>query len=600
MRGNTMTKKDISSRLKALREEMRVHNIDVYIVPSADPHKSEYVTDCFKARAYITGFTGSAGLAVITLDECHLWTDGRYFIQAARQLENTEIILEKMNEPGVKNYQVWVNDYINEGMTIGYDEKLFSVNDVRNLKKSIKTKNIDYNGSHDFFSKIWTDRPELPLTNIYIHEFKYTGQTIEDKLTLVRKAMAKEAADFYVVSALNDIAWLFNIRADDVLYTPVVYAYAMISQSEAFLYVHGSQVNPQVNEYLTKSHVTQKPYDRIYADIANIPSYNSIVYDPAFTNSGLANNINEACHKIEKDELTAHIKAKLHPIEIENLKNCQIKDGVALTKFLYWLDQTIGKEPLTELDVSNKLLDFRSKVEGFIEPSFETISAYEGNAAMMHYSTDPDNSPEIFPKGFLLLDSGGQYYDGTTDITRTIVLGEISDEAMVDFTLVLKGHINLAKFIFLKGTSGNEIDAIARQPIWQHRKDYKSGTGHGVGYLLGVHEGVQRIGRKAKPIPLSIGMIITNEPGIYIENKYGIRTENTLLVQPDVKNDYGIFYHFDTISYCPIDIRAIKKDMMSLEEINWLNDYHKEVFDKLSPFLTEEEIAWLGQMTEAI
>ncbi|MDA3846896.1 MAG: aminopeptidase P family protein [Vallitaleaceae bacterium] len=595
-----MTNQIINNRLTALREEMRIGGIDVYIVPSADPHKSEYVTDRFKARAYITGFSGSAGLAVITMNECHLWTDGRYFIQAGKELKGTDIILEKMLEPGVKSYHEWVNDYVSSGMTIGYDEKLFSVNDVSSLKKSIKTEDITFNGANDFFSSIWTDRPELPLTPIYIHEFTYTGQSTQDKLIRVRKAMAKQSADFYVLSALNDIAWLFNIRADDVLYTPVVYAYALITPNDSILYVHGAQVSPVVNEYFTKSLVTQRPYERIYDDIANIPSDSSIIYDPAFTNSGLAGKISEGCRKIEADELTAHIKAKLHPIEITNLKHCQIKDGVALTKFLYWLDRSIGTETLTEIDVARKLLDFRSKQDGFIEPSFETISAYESNAAMMHYSTDPDNSPNIYQRGFLLVDSGGQYYDGTTDITRTIVLGDLTDEAKVDFTLVLKGHINLARFIFLKGTSGNEIDAIARQPIWQHRKDYKSGTGHGVGYLLGVHEGIQRIARKSKPIPLALGMVVTNEPGIYIENKYGIRTENTLLVQADTENEYGTFYHFDTISFCPIDIRAIKSDMLSSDELEWLNNYHKAVYDHLSPFLEEEEIAWLGNMTKAL
>lgn len=589
----------IKERIQAFQHEMMKKNINLYIIPSADPHKSEYVAEHFKSRAYLSGFTGSAGLLVMTSDACHLWTDGRYFIQAERELEGSGIILEKMNEPGVKTYQTFIGDYLSDDMVLGYDQRLFSVDDINTIKASI-TADVTYEGDYDLVDSLWHDRPSLPYTDTYVHKIEYTGQTITEKLSLIRQRMLELKSDFYIISALNDICWLFNIRANDVAYTPVVYSYALISQSDVMLYLDGKQLTPSVSRHLANEHITIRPYDKIASDVSNIPEGQAVLFDPKGTSVYVSKQINDACKIIEAPEICAHIKARMHPVEIENLKACQLDDGAAMVKFLHWLDTSIGKEEISELDAASKLSWFREQIATYIEPSFNTIPAYMANAAMMHYSTDPENSPLLEPKGLFLIDSGGQYHNGTTDITRTLALGPVSDRAKEDFTLVLKGHIQLARFVFLEGTTGGEMDAIARQPIWQARKDYKSGTGHGIGYLLGVHEGIARIARGTAQVVLHPGMILTNEPGIYIEGEYGIRTENTLLVVKDQSTDFGQFLKFETISFCPIDRRAIVVDMLRPDEVQWLNAYHQKVYNHLAPLLDDTERIWLEQMTQAL
>lgn len=579
---------------------MQEKEIDAYIIPSYDPHQSEYVAKHWQARAWISGFTGSAGTVVITKDEAGLWTDGRYFIQAERQLKDSEIKLFKMNTPGYPTYTKWLKDVLEDGQTLGLNGKVFSQRDVEKIKEKLSDKNIKIEDNYDLISEIWTNRPELPKEKIFIHDVKYAGKTAREKLDDVRKEMEKLGAKFYLLGSLDDIAWVYNIRGRDVKYNPVVISYALISEDDAYLFVHSEKVSEEIREYLNKNGIKIKEYDKVDEYVKNIERGSRVLIDPSKINMWLCNQIPKDCEIVEGTNITTRLKAIKNPIEIENLKNCYIKDGVALVKFLYWLDKNLGKTSISEITVSDKLEEFRREQKLFVEPSFATIAAYKDHAAMMHYLATEKSNYTLKREGMLLIDSGGQYLDGTTDITRTIVLGPVSEEEKKDFTLTLKGHINLIKTRFLYGSTGSNLDVLARFPLWQEGLDYKCGTGHGVGFFLNVHEGPHNISPTQNNVKLEEGMIVTIEPGVYKEAKHGVRIENDVVVKKDIKTESGQFMKFETISYCPIDLKGIKANLLDEDERQWLNDYHKKVYKKLSPHLSEDEREWLKNETRSI
>jgi len=591
---------NINERISSLRKLMAERGIDAYIIPTYDPHQSEYVGDHWKSRIWISGFTGSAGTVVVTKNEAGLWTDGRYFIQAANQIANSEIKLFKMGIPGVPSYMDWLKDNLTEGETIGFDGKVFPQSDVKQMEEKVSYKNIKLVQEYDFIGQLWEDRPELPMDKIFVHDVKYTGKTAKEKLNDVRKNMNELNVDYFILGSLDDIAWVYNIRGKDVESNPVVTSYALISKESAFLFVHGEKVPTEVKEYLEDNGIELKEYNDVRKTVEAIEENSRVFIDSSRINSWLYSGIPKSCVIVEGRNITTDLKAVKNNVEIENLKNSYIKDGVALVKFMYWLDENIGKTPISEMSVAEKLIEFRSQQKDFVEPSFDTIAGYKEHAAMMHYSATEESDYQLKKEGMLLIDSGGQYLDGTTDITRTLILGPISEEEKRDFTLTLKGHINLIKTRFLYGATGSNLDVLARFPLWQEGIDYKCGTGHGVGFFLNVHEGPHRISPAPNKVVLEEGMVITIEPGVYKEGKHGIRLENDVIVRKDIETDSGQFMKFETISYCPIDLEGINVNMLDESERTWLNNYHEEVYNKLSPYLNENEKEWLKNETRNI
>lgn len=587
------------SNLNNLREVMKKENVDYYIIPSGDSHQSEYVPEYYKGRAYVSGFTGSAGTLLVGIEESYLWTDGRYFIQTEKELNGSGIKLMKMNIPGYPSLIEWIKNNVKEGKALAFDGSTISTNEYKNYKELSEKNGFNIKMDKDFLNEIWSDRPELSKEKIFIHDIKYCGRCTSEKLQEVRDEMKKLEGENYVIASLDDIAWLFNIRGNDIAYNPVALAYALISDNEAVLYIDEEKVANDDKRRLEAQGVTLKPYNDIYKDIKNVTE--SIIIDGAKVNGKLYYLISEDVKIIENLNITTSLKAVKNEVEIKNMEVSQVRDGVAMVKFIKWLKENVGKINMTEISASDKLEEIRAKGEYFKGLSFNTIAGYKDHAAMMHYSATEESQYELNSEGMLLIDSGAQYLDGTTDITRTFILGSITEEEKRDFTLVLKSHIALATTIFLKGTNGCNLDAIARRPLWKYGMDYKCGTGHGVGFFLNVHEGPQGIRPFGNTIALEPGMILTNEPGVYKENKHGIRTENTLLVTKAFKNDeMGEFYKFDTISYCPIDLEGVDVSLLDEEEREWLNNYHRTVYEKLSPYLTEEEKKFLEKETRSI
>ncbi|MDU1033833.1 MAG: aminopeptidase P family protein [Clostridium sp.] len=587
------------SNLNNLREVMKKENVDYYIIPSGDSHQSEYVPEYYKGRAYVSGFTGSAGTLLVGIEESYLWTDGRYFIQAEKELNGSGIKLMKMNIPGYPSLIEWIKNNVKEGKTLAFDGSTISTNEYKNYQELSKKNGFNIKMDRDLLNEIWSNRPELSKEKIFIHDTKYCGRCTSEKLQEVRDEMKKLEGENYVIASLDDIAWLFNIRGNDIAYNPVALAYALISDKKAVLYINEEKVTNDDKRTLEAQGVTLKSYNDIYEDIKNVTE--SIIIDGAKVNGKLYSLISEDVKIIEDLNITTSLKAVKNEVEIKNMEVSQVRDGVAMVKFIKWLKENVGKINMTEISASDKLEEIRANGEKFKGLSFNTIAGYKDHAAMMHYSATEESQYELNSEGMLLIDSGAQYLDGTTDITRTFILGSITEEEKRDFTLVLKSHIALATTIFLKGTNGCNLDAIARRPLWKYGMDYKCGTGHGVGFFLNVHEGPQGIRPFGNTIALEPGMILTNEPGVYKENKHGIRTENTLLVTKAFKNDeMGEFYKFDTISYCPIDLEGVDVSLLDEEEREWLNNYHRTVYEKLSPYLNEEEKKFLEKETRSI
>lgn len=595
----------ISERIQSLRAIMAKNNISAYVIPTADFHESEYVGEYFKTRRYMSGFTGSAGTLVVTLDKAGLWTDGRYFIQAARQLERTGITLFKMGEEGVPSIEEFLLDELKEGSTLGFDGRVINTKLGLTFKEKLSSKNISIFYEKDLVDEIWSDRPSLPKEPVFLLDVKYSGKSTADKLKEVRQEMSKNNATVHIITTLDDIAWLFNIRGNDITYNPVVLSYAIITKDKAYLFADKEKFSDEIIASLSNDSVILKDYNEVYEFVKTISSTETVLLDTKKVNYAIYHNLNKDIKIVDKQNPTVLFKAIKNEVEIENLRKAHIKDGVAVTKFMYWLKNNIGKIEMTEITASDYLEERRKEQEGFIELSFDTISAYNANAAMMHYSATEESHAVLKPEGLLLVDSGGQYFEGTTDITRTFILGPVSDEIKMHFTTVVRSMFNLASARFLHGCIGQNLDILARGPLWDMNIDYKCGTGHGVGYLLNVHEAPN--GFRWKKVPerddgcvLEEGMVTTDEPGVYVEGSHGIRIENELVCHKGEKNEYGQFMYFEHITFAPIDLDGIDPSLLSPREINILNNYHKEVYEKLSPYLTKEEAEWLKTYTRAI
>ena len=595
----------IPERLQALRAEMTKRGIDIYVVPTADFHESEYVGEYFKARAFMTGFTGSAGTAVITQEKAGLWTDGRYFVQAERQLDGSGVTLFRMAEEGVPTVDEYIEKELSEGGCVGFDGRVVNSTWGKKLLDIAEKKKGRLYVDEDLVDLIWTDRPALSKTSPFILEEKYSGKSTAAKLADVRAKMREAGADTHILTCLYDIAWLLNVRAHDIKCVPVILSYLVMNETDCIWFLQEEVLDDTVKAYLQENHITTRPYEDIYEYVKTIPATAKVLMNESGVNYRIHNSLADGIEVINQVNPTELMRAVKNPVEVDNTRNAHVKDGVAFTKFMYWLKTNIGKIPMTEISASDYLEERRKEQEGFIEISFNTISAYGANAAMMHYSATPESNAELKPEGFLLVDSGGHYYEGTTDITRTMALGPITDEMRLHFTTVCRSNLNLANAKFLYGCCGLNLDILSRGPLWDLNIDYKCGTGHGVGYILNVHEGPN--GFRWRIVPerkdngtLEEGMITTDEPGVYLEGKYGIRTENELVCHKGEKNEYGQFMYFENITYAPIDLDAIDPDEMTGREKKMLNEYHAMVYRVLSPYMTEEENEWLKHYTRAI
>ncbi|MGO1369457.1 MAG: aminopeptidase P family protein [Senegalia sp. (in: firmicutes)] len=591
---------NIKENIKKLQDLMKQNDIDAYIISDVDPHQSEYVAEHFKSRSFISGFTGSAGTVVITKDKNGLWTDGRYHIQAEEQLKDSGIDLFKQGLEDTPTYIEWLKKNLDENSSVGFDGKVMAQSSAKSIINKFKNTGIKVIDKYDFIKEIWEDREKQNFHEIYNHEEKYAGKSTKEKLKEVRERMKEKNANYYVLGSVDNTAWLFNIRGSDVSNNPVIYSYGLVSDDKAIVYLNKENLTDKTKEVLEKNGVEIKDYDEIANDLKNINEKSNIYLDESKINRYLYNALPKKSNKISGTSIITSIKAIKNDVEIENLKKTHIRDSVAMVRFIHWLKENIGKEKITEIDTIEKLESFRKMGENFKEPSFDTIAGYKDHAAMMHYKADRESEYTLEKKHMLLIDSGGQYLDGTTDITRTIALGELTDKEKEDFTLVLKGHISLNKLVFLYGATGSNVDIIARAPLWKRGIDYKCGTGHGVGFFLNVHEGPHSISPRPNTIKLEENMVITNEPGIYRNGEHGIRTENTILVKEKCNTEFGKFMEFEVISYCPIDLDAIDKTILEKEEKDWLNNYHKEVYEKLSPYLEEDLKEWLKNQTRAI
>ncbi|MBH7336452.1 aminopeptidase P family protein, partial [Clostridioides difficile] len=592
-------------RLSGLRKFMEEKNIDAYMIPSSDNHQSEYVGDYFKSREFISGFNGSAGTVIVTKDEAGLWTDGRYFIQAESQLEGSTIKLFKMGQEGCPTTDEYLYKNIPEGGTLGFDGRVISAREGATLAEKLSKKGIKIEYQYDLIDGIWPDRPALSDSKAFLLDVKYCGESFSSKLARLREKMSEKGTSTHVITTLDDIAWLFNIRGGDVKYNPVVLSYAVITLKEVYLFVDESKLNEEILNELAKENVQIKPYNDVYEFVKNIDKTEKVLLDGTKLSYTIYNNIPCEVEKVDEFNPVMFFKAQKNEVELENIRNSHVKDGVAFTKFMYWLKKNVGKMEITEISATQKLEDLRREQEGFFEPSFNTIAAYKEHAAMMHYSATPESNYKLEAEGLFLVDSGGQYYDGTTDITRTTVLGPISDELKLHFTSVARGMINLSKAKFLHGCRGYNLDILSRSCMWNMGIDYQCGTGHGIGFVLNVHEAPN--GFRWRVVPerfdsavLEEGMVTTNEPGIYIEGSHGIRTENEIVVRKAEKNFYGQFMEFEVVTLAPIDLDGIVPELMNKDEKDYLNWYHKLVYDKISPFLTDEEREWLKVYTRAI
>lgn len=594
-----------TEKISALRKEMKSAGIDVYIIPTSDFHDSEYVSPYFMSRKFLSGFTGSAGTLVVTADEAALFTDGRYFIQAENQLSGSGITLMKSGEPNVPTVKKYVGDLLSEGGTIGFDGRVITGAIGEGYEKIAAEKDGKIICDIDLTDKVWSDRPALEHTEIFLLDEKYSGKSASEKLADVRKKLAEEQADVHIITTLDDISWLFNIRADDVECCPVVLSYAAVTAEKAYLFADENACNANVRSYIEKSGAEIMPYDNIYNYAENL-SGKRVLLNKSRINYRLVQLLSD-CEIISKPNPCTLLKAIKNPVEIENIRKAHLMDGIAVTKFMYWLKNNVGKIKITESDAAAYIDNLRKKIggESFVGISFDTISAYGANAAMVHYSSETGSNAEIKPEGMLLVDSGGHYFEGTTDITRTFALGTLTDEMKSHFTVTLRSMLNLAAAKFMYGFTGENLDILAREPMWKMGLDYRHGTGHGVGYLLSVHESPNSFRwRLRDDLPrtavLEEGMVTTDEPGIYIEGSHGIRIENELLCKKAENCEYGQLMEFETITYVPIDLDCIDVSQLEQRDKDRLNAYHRMVYDKLAPYFEGDELEFLKKYTKDI
>ena len=594
-------KTNISERIAVLREEMAKNNISAYLIPTSDPHMSEYPADCWKYREWISGFTGSAGTVVITADKAGLWTDSRYFLQASAQLEGSGIELYKLMLPETPSIPAFLQHELKEGQTVGLNGETYNATEARSLEKALKRKGITLRTDANLIDPVWKERPAIPDAPLFEMPIELSGQSTEEKLVAINDKLHEAGADCTVLSALDEVAWTFNIRGTDVTYNPVAISYAFVSEKESVLFINPKKLTADVADRLKKEGVKLADYSLLYTYLSRLPENTAVYLDGTKTNVAIYNALPESAILIEGISPASHLKSIKNEKEIEGFRNAVVKDGVALTKFFYWVEKQLeARETVTELSAAAKLTGLRSEQALYVMDSFGTISSIGPHGAIVHYSPTPETDAQLLPDNLYLVDSGAQYLDGTTDVTRTIMLGTPTEQMKKDFTRVLKGTISLAKCKFPAGARGSQIDAFARKALWDAGINYLHGTGHGIGHCLNVHEGPQSIRMEENPVVLKPGMVISDEPAMYRAGEYGIRTENIILVREDSETEFGKFLNFETLTLCYIDTSLIVSSMLSPRELAWLNKYHQIVFEKLSPMLDEEEKAWLKNKTTEI
>lgn len=596
-----MKTNEIPARLEAMRHFMTEKNLDAFIIPSTDAHLSEYPPKYWESRKWISGFTGSAGTAVVTKEKAGVWTDSRYFIQAAEELKDTGFDLFKMGQPETPDMTDWIIEQVGSGGTVGIDGLVYASSDAKSLKSKLDSKNINLNTEFDPFSVIRTDRPEIPQNHIFTLPVEVAGESVKSKIERINGELKKLEADGIIIVTLDAVAWTFNMRGNDVEYNPVAVAYAYVSENETVLFVDPDKISEEIAEEYKEQGIIISDYNNVFEYVANLPADSKVCVTGNKINWKLLQTIPESCKIVDVPSPVDLMKSIKNETELEGFRNAMIKDGVALVKFYMWLEKAIPTGEVTEVMIEEKLLEYRSQQENFVGESFGTIAGYAGNGAIVHYHATPENCLTIKPEGLLLIDSGGQYKDGTTDITRTVAAGKLTKQMKADYTNVLKGHIALATAIFPEGTRGSQLDVLARKALWNNCLTYWHGTGHGIGHFLNVHEGPQNIRLEENPTLLKPGMVTSNEPGVYRANQYGIRIENLIVTQEYRKTEeFGTFYNFETITLCPIDTRPISKKLLTKCEKKWLNKYHKMVYKKLKNHLSVEEKTWLKNKTKPI
>ncbi len=591
---------EVKERLVALRKLMKEQGIAAVVVPSVDPHGSEYVAEHWQERKWVSGFTGSAGTAVVTIDGGCLWTDSRYFLQAAEQLKASGLQLQKDGEIGTPTIAEWLGQTLAKGATVAVNAAMFAVNELNALRRDLQEQGLALDTHHDLIAQVWTDRPALPLDAIYELPLKYAGRSAADKLADVRRAMAAKNVDITLFTALDDVAWLLNMRGNDIAYNPVAIAFVWVDAERTILFINPEKVDDKMRKYLHSMGVEVLPYDAVAQHLHAAKADSRVGLDFGKVNYALYQSVNEKCEVIDFPSPVFGMKCVKNEVELAGFRCAMEKDGVALVRFMMWLEKAVPAGNESELSVIDKLHDFRTEQENFVEESFNTIAGYADHGAIVHYGSTPESNVPLKAENFLLLDSGAQFYDATTDITRTIPLGATTAKQKRDYTLVMKGHIALAEARFPYGTRGNQIDILARQFLWQNGLSYGHGTGHGVGHFLGDHEGPQSIRTDNNPTRLEPGMVVSDEPGVYIAGEYGIRHENLLAVREVETTEFGRFLGFEILTLCPFDTTALDRTLMTESEIDWLNRYHKMVYERLSPRLNDTERAWLRDKTKAI
>ncbi|MCM1252892.1 MAG: aminopeptidase P family protein [Clostridium sp.] len=594
---------EVKDKIALLQAEMEKEQIDFYLIPTSDYHNSEYVSDYFKVREYFSGFTGSNGTLLVERTRAGLWTDGRYFIQAQKELAGSGITLFRMQEEGVPTIEQYLADNMKDGESLGFDGRVVTASYGNTLKKVLQHKNITFRYEKDIAGSLWEGRPDMPGGPVFALPQDYCGQSVEEKLAQVREKMRQEKCTAHLLAKLDDLMWILNIRGGDVECNPVALSYGVITMTDCYLFIRPKAVDDKLAQYAAQWNITLKEYDKIETFLRQMP-VDRILLDDKNINYTLYQCLADRAETVICANPSQQLKAVKNPVELAHMEEVYLKDSVALIKFIYWLKNSIGKIPINEYSAAMKLDGLRKEVEGFLDLSFPTISAYKENAAMMHYEATASDHKELEAAGMLLVDSGGQYMGGTTDVTRTIVLGEISEEVKRHFTAVAVGMLRLSAAKFLYGCTGRNLDILAREPLWELNIDYKCGTGHGVGYILNVHEGPQsirwRYAKEAEEAVIEEGMVISNEPGVYIEKSHGIRTENIIVAKRGVKNGDGQFMYFDTLTYVPIDLEAIELSYMQDIDIKRLNAYHEKVYEKAAPYLEEEERKWLRKVTSPV
>ena len=590
----------ILSRLKDLRDSMTESNIDAFIIPGTDPHMSEYIAQHWKCREWISGFNGSAGTIVVTKELAGLWTDSRYFLQADQQLEGTSISLFKEGLTDTPTIEEFLIKTLNKGQTVAVDGNLFPISSASSMHQTFQSHGIGFKTDYFPFETIWKDRPALPKDMAYIYADFYTGESLLEKRTRILSKVSELGANALILTALDDIAWTLNLRGTDVECNPVAICYLFVSEKENIIFIDKDKVTQETLEYFTTSNIIVASYDKITDFLAQLPSEYRLLADPAKVNEHLHEAVSKECTIVFKTSPVALLKAVKNSTEIEGFRRAMIKDGVALTKFFRWLEANVESGKITECSASDTLTSFREEQDLFVGESFSSIVGFKGHGAIVHYRATAESDVTITNDGILLIDSGGQYFDGTTDITRTIILGEASEIQKRHFTLVLKGHIDLALAKFPQGTRGDQLDILARKALWNEHLNYLHGTGHGVGHFLNVHEGPQNIRLNHNPTLLEPGMVTSNEPGLYITDQYGIRLENLILTRLEGSSEFGDFYGFETLTLFPFDLKGIEVSLLTPEQTEWLNNYHRTVYEKLSPVLDSEEQVWLKERTKAI